>query len=167
MLTRRTSLLSSLTMMLLPLQRLLADEDRSSLAASSRNSIFLHVYSGHHRSTHDPDRKEPPKRIAEVPIWTRVLTMLIVPDVDYFVRCPSNRDPDIRVEGKISRRRDGTLAGNELVVYVDDTNMTHQNHFIGEISLDRIHPNSDVSFRYVFSEIDDPYDVLSKLARGG
>lgn len=163
--TRRSTLISFLATSLC----LSVRSSHGQTTSSSRRlaSVYLHAYSSHHLPKHDEESKEQRKPTFENPVWTRVLSILLVPDISYAVRCPSGRDPDISLIGKISCRADGSLAGSELVVRIDDTNMTHENNFAAEIALERIHPNSDACFRYIFSENADPYTVLAATSESG
>jgi hypothetical protein len=146
---------------------------RSDAQVANRNTskrlpaIYLHVYSSHHPPRHDTESNEQRKPTFANPVWTRVFTIRLVPEIHYSLRCPNNRNPDISVEGKLLYHRDGTIVGDGLTVGMDDTNQTHQNVFVGTINLGRAHPHSDTSFRYIFSEDESPYVVLEKAAEHG
>ncbi|MDM4019429.1 hypothetical protein [Roseiconus lacunae] len=130
-------------------------------------AVYLHVYSHHHLPEHDPESKEVREPTFEAPIHTRVLTMLLTPDVEHFVRCPNARNPDIAVFGRLSSKSYGSIEGKDLNVQLDDFNSTHSHSFDEVITLDQVHPSSDVTFLYVFSKSEDPYAVLSKAMANG
>jgi len=130
-------------------------------------AIYLHVYSNHHLPKHDPESKVVRKPTFENPIYTRILTMLLVPDVEHFVRCPNDRDPDIWVSGKLSYKPDRSIEGKDLNVEFDDVYSTHFHSFDEAIQLDHIHPSSDLTFWYIFSDSKDPYAVLAKAKANG
>lgn len=165
--SRRTALVAfCITWLGLSVKR--SDAQITTIYASKRlPAIYLHVFSSHHPPRHDTESKEQRKPTFANPVWTRVLTLCIVPEIQYSVRCPNNRDPDISIEGKLSYHHDGTIVGDGLTVGMDDTNQTHQNIFAGTINLDRVHPHSDPSFRYIFSADERPYLVLEKAAKHG
>ena len=160
MLSRRSTLMSLIPTVLCLTSRQAPGKEAFSSAASK--AIYLHVYSHHHLPEHDPESKETRKNTFEDPIYTRVLTMLLAPNVDYFVRCPNARNPDIGIYGRLSYKSDGSIEGKDLSIEIDDFNSTHFHSFDKAIDLEHIHPSSDRTFWYVFSQNKDPYAVLAK-----
>ena len=98
----------------------------------------------------------------EDPIYTRILATLLVPGVEYFIRCPNDREPDIGVFGKLSYKPDGSIEEKDLSMLFDDVYSTHEHSFAKPIQLDQIHPSSDLTFWYIFSESKGPYAALAK-----
>ncbi len=125
--------------------------------------LYLHVYSNLRHSTYDQDRLDRAKSDPSTPGWIRVLTLLIVPNVPIFVRCPGGRDPDITVKGKVERREPGKLIGSLMVAW-DDSYITEHHKIVGVLAFDEIHSASNIHSRYVFSRSEDPYIVLDALS---
>lgn len=123
--------------------------------------VYLHLFGTNVSMSHDPDRPPSAPDSAGGNPWTRVATVQVYDREPFGMQTPNDRNPAIRIEGRLSRALNGNYRG-EVKFWLDDNNLT----FMLEPKIDL--PLKEVAFIdndyycYVLSRSADPYPALEQ-----
>jgi hypothetical protein len=111
--------------------------------------LYMHLYSNRYDITSMEDLPPPPRE------WQCIATVSIVSGYPFYFDIPCHYEPEMRMEGKISRN--GRHVETEFTIDVADVGPSYRHVQNTPIELDTLQEFGDADFRFSISESRKPH----------